>query len=333
MRRSARDSGPPRDDDHDVAGWKHSAWSQRAAAKIAELQSQLNRIEKIGLAEPDIAIAEKTRSHLRAARDAVSRRSGMWARMAGYTTDRAFANIHRAEVQLLHLTPEEDLRWRGAVVLAQARQHLGAADPRLQILEARLASTKNELHPTLRDLAVTTLLAAHDAEETETARVRSFRNILAASVLVTSVIAVLLLVWAYVSPTALPPNLCAADRCPVKSAPSGSDVALVEFVGLGAAALAGAVSLRSIQGTATPYSVPMMLVLLRLPVGALSALFGVLLINGEFIPGLTQLDSGSQIVAWAIAFGIFQEGVTRMVDRQGDAVLTNARGSERGFRT
>ena len=62
---------------------------------------------------------------------------------------------------------------------------------------------------------------------------------------------------------------------------------LVEFIGMCAAAVAGAISLRHIQGTATPYMVPMVLMLLRLPLGALSALLGIILIRGEFVPGLT----------------------------------------------
>ncbi|WP_129842233.1 hypothetical protein [Streptomyces sp. RFCAC02] len=316
------------DEDADVAGRGRAAWAQRAGAAIAELQSQLNRIECVGLSAPDAAIAEKTRTHLRAAREAVDERGGPWARLTGAATDRAFANIHRAEVHLLRLTPESDLAWRGAVVLARARRHLAASDPRLRLLEGRLAGSGDRLEPPLRDLAVTTLLAAHAAQEEETARIRSFRNILAAAVALTGLIAILMVVWAYANPSALPPHLCAAETCPTASRPGGGDVAVVEAAGLSAAALAGAVSIRSIQGTSMPYSVPMMLILLRLPVGALAALLGIFLVNAQFIPGLTRLDSGSQIVGWAVAFGILQESVTRMVDRQGNAVLAR-RGAER----
>jgi hypothetical protein len=319
------------DSDNDVAGRKRASWCQRVAAQVAELQSQLNRVEKLNLSDADREIAKKTRAHLNKAREATNDKGRLLAKFTGAGIDKAYSNIHRAEVQLLHLTPDADLTWRGTVVLAQARQHLGPSDPRLQILENRLATSNNELQPPVRELAVTTLLAAHDAEESERAQARSFRNILAASFIVTSIIAALFVIWGYVKPDVLPPNLCFGHTCPVGSTPDGTDVAVVEAVGTGAAVLAGAVSLRSMQGTSTPYSVPAMLVLLRIPVGALSALFAICLINGRFIPGLTRLDTGPQIIAWAIAFGIIQETVTRMVDRQGDAVLSNVRGSERGF--
>lgn len=100
---------------------------------------------------------------------------------------------------------------------------------------------------------------------------------------------------------------------------------------LKAAGLAGSLAIRKIRGTNTPYSIPAMLILLRLPIGALSALFGIMLINGEVIPGLSNLDSTPQIAAWAIIFGIAQESVTRLIDAQGNKVLGNVRGPERGF--
>ncbi|MFH9015413.1 hypothetical protein ACH4C6_29095 [Streptomyces sp. NPDC017943] len=74
------------------------------------------------------------------------------------------------------------------------------------------------------------------------------------------------------------------------------------------------------------------LLLLRLPVGALAAVFGLLVIQGGFVPGLTDLDSGAQILAWALMFGIAQETVTRLVDQQSKRVLGNVRGPSRGLR-
>jgi hypothetical protein len=65
-------------------------------------------------------------------------------------------------------------------------------------------------------------------------------------------------------------------------------------------------------------------------VGALSGLFGILLIQVMFIPGLSDLDSGPQILAWAIFFGILQESVTRMVDNQGRDLLKGVREPVRG---
>jgi hypothetical protein len=67
--------------------------------------------------------------------------------------------------------------------------------------------------------------------------------------------------------------------------------------------------------------VPVALALLKLPTGALTAVLGLLLMSGEFVPGLTSLDSSAQIIAWAIVLGYAQQIFTRFVDNQGQAVL------------
>jgi hypothetical protein len=40
------------------------------------------------------------------------------------------------------------------------------------------------------------------------------------------------------------------------------------------------------------------LALLKVPLGALTAVLGLLLMSGGFVPGLSALDSSAQILAW-----------------------------------
>jgi hypothetical protein len=61
----------------------------------------------------------------------------------------------------------------------------------------------------------------------------------------------------------------------------------------------------------------------KLPAGALTAIAGLVLIKGDFVPGFSQLDSQGQILAYAIAFGVAQHLVTRFVDQRADDVLSN----------
>jgi hypothetical protein len=83
--------------------------------------------------------------------------------------------------------------------------------------------------------------------------------------------------------------------------------------------------LRRERGTSMPFSVPVVLGLLKLPTGALSAVLGLLLIRGEVVPGLTALDTSGQIIAWAILFGAGQQVFMRLIDQQGGQVLDEAR--------
>ncbi|MGH3241141.1 MAG: hypothetical protein ACRDNL_12235 [Spirillospora sp.] len=105
-----------------------------------------------------------------------------------------------------------------------------------------------------------------------------------------------------------------------------ADYIVVEFVGLVAAGIAAATALRKIRGTATAFGIPVGLAMLKLPTGALTAVLGLLLMRGSFIPGLNALDSSAQIIAWAVVLGYSQELFTKFVDRQGQAVLDSVHG-------
>ena len=72
---------------------------------------------------------------------------------------------------------------------------------------------------------------------------------------------------------------------------------LVALLGLMGGGLSGALAIRHLQGSSTPYDVPVALSLLKLPSGALLALVGLLFVRGGFVPGLSQLDSQPQILA------------------------------------
>jgi hypothetical protein len=50
--------------------------------------------------------------------------------------------------------------------------------------------------------------------------------------------------------------------------------------------------------------------------------------RGQFVPGLTALDTSAQILAWALVFGYAQQLFTRFVDQQGQTVLNNVHSSE-----
>ncbi|MFI6039418.1 hypothetical protein ACIBBD_35915 [Streptomyces sp. NPDC051315] len=309
------------------------SWRERALARIGELRSQLNRLEKAdgGLGSEDLAAA---REHLLDAERAAKSRPSLKAGWYGSDVDRVFSNLHKAEVDVLRLTPSDCLTWQGPVVLAAVRQHLGLQDPRREVFERQLTGTEGKLLVEFREAAVVAMQAAHGAEEIERAKVRSFRNCVLLAVIGMFVIALALAVWGAISPSTL--AMCFDDprtgpACPVGSEPKREDVAIVEMVGLAGAALVGTLALRHIQGTTLPYSVPGTLLLLKLPAGAVCAVVGLLLIRGNIVPGLSDLDNTGQIIAWAVLLGVSQEIFTRMVDQRGQAVLENVRTASKAF--
>ncbi|MGW0903956.1 hypothetical protein [Streptomyces sp. NPDC002853] len=321
----------------DVAVHRNNSWCQRITAHIADLQGQINRFGKQSAenSPQDAEILQKAAMQLKAARDSLQE-SSLWSRSTGGATDRALANVHEAEVAILRIAPAEELRWKGLAVLVQARLHLDPEDLRLRHLEELLMQDGKytQLAEADRELAASALHAAYQAEEAERAKVRSFTHIVVAATTAMAFIAVGFAAWAFMDPsigrlfcfpenpdnTKEPPTVC-----PFGDVPSWESVWFIEFIGLLAAAVAGAVSLRRVRGSSGPYHVATSLLLLRLPVGALTAVIGIILLSGRFFPGLTALDTSTQIIAWAAAFGILQEVVTRTVDQQGQLLLDNVR--------
>jgi hypothetical protein len=216
---------------------------------------------------------------------------------------------------------------------------------------------RHELTQQEREVLVTTFHAASCETRKKHARVRSFRNLLLWCALALALTAAGIAALGALRPGVMP--LCFNPDglvvCPTKmvalekDAPATGqpaegttaaqqakadrkarntaqpiDVALVELMGLIGAALAAAATLRQMKGTSIPYDVPLALAVLKLPTGALTAALGFLLMRGDFVPGLSALDSPAQILAWAIVFGYSQQLFTRFVDQRGQSVLDSA---------
>ncbi|MFG1966578.1 hypothetical protein [Nonomuraea sp. NPDC049028] len=311
----------------DVPGKDACSWRQRALAHITELRSQLDGLDE----ESPVALGAQR--HLKAAEEAAARKPSLAGAWSGFAVDRTWANINEAEVALLRLMPDEELPWWGSDVLARALQHLGKQDPRRAKLEQLLLHQDGKLAPQDRTLAVITMQAANISAQQEKARLRSFRNTILVSTAVMAVIALVLAVVGFISPAVI--KLCFHDpttgpACPIGTEPNKWDVPVVELIGLTSASLVGAFGLRRIYGTSAPYMLPVVLSLLKLPAGAVSAVIGLMLIQGRFIPGLSNLDTSAQIIAWAAVFGAAQQIITGLVDEQGQNVLRSVRDSSRG---
>jgi hypothetical protein len=82
--------------------------------------------------------------------------------------------------------------------------------------------------------------------------------------------------------------------------------------------LTGALAVRRIRGTATPYAVPMLSLIVKLPIGALTAFGSLLLLH---LLSAFSVHSSVEIAAYAIIFGASQQAFTRLIDKQAQNVL------------
>jgi len=231
--------------------------------------------------------------------------------------------------------------------------HLPKDDPRRRRIK-EIAAQRRDPTPTEREIIAATVRRTSLESRREVTRVRSFRNVLVVCSIALTVAAAGLVLLAVLSPATVPmcfhpegtvvcPTHTVAVPGSASSPESGQeqqevdrvtratadrwDVPLVALLGLIAAALAAATALRRIHGTSTPYSLPVAVALLKLPSGALTAILGLLLMRGEFVPGLSALDSSAQIIAWAVIFGYSQQIFTRYVDDRAKTVLDGVKNS------
>jgi hypothetical protein len=277
------------------------------------------------------------------------------AGLGGASVERANGHIDAAEIELLRLAPDDYVCGQLPNIVGEVTAHLPKDDPRRRRIKeiAEQAKTRGPT-PAEREVVAAAVRRSSLESRREVTRVRSFRNLLVVCSIVLTVAVAGLVLLAVLSPATVP--MCfhpeGAVVCPTRTvAVAGSasgamsgqeqqrvdratratadswDVPLVALLGLIAAALAAATALRRIHGTSTPYSLPVAVALLKLPSGALTAVLGLLLMRGEFVPGLSALDSSAQIIAWAVIFGYSQQIFTRFVDQRAKTVLDNVKNS------
>ena len=104
---------------------------------------------------------------------------------------------------------------------------------------------------------------------------------------------------------------------------SVGDYAELELWGALGGLVGAVVALRRLRGSRRPPGLQIAQIVLKIPAGALLALFGVVLLQSGLLPLLTPAADG-QLVAYAMLFGFVQETLTRAVDRHVAALLAKA---------
>jgi hypothetical protein len=333
------------------------AWREEALARATEMETLSNWIDKLppdrrGEPEQDADrhLADAIRDHIAAVRTAAMA-GGPWMR-TGARLGRVASNLNAAEANLLRRAPLDYLFGELPSLEARVRRHLPVDDPRrvrVDDLAHGLRDGAGELTQRDRESLIAATRAASSAGEREQQRIRNFRTILAAATVLLFVIASIVGLLGALRPAMVAlcfePQQTRVIVCPtgqsvvpepngtdqdvddaVRGTVSAWDVPLVEILGLVTAGVTGAVALRHLRGSSTPFGVPVALTVLKLPTGALTAFLGLLLMRGGFVPGLTALDSTPQILAWAVIFGASQQLFTGLVDRQAQNVFDSVGG-------
>ena len=299
---------------------------------VQVLETRLDVALAQGLGPDQRAAADGVRRLLRKAEDAaygIDPKVGPFSRWwRGTLVEVSFQNLHAARAQMVDVYADEEVAAEIPAALARSQQALHADDPRRLAGEALTRMALGQQRAFLRRA----IEDSYDAMDRQHERLRSFRNIILIAALCIGVLVGATILVVRANPTYIP--LCFAANgegiegarfnCPTgTSVPTNhaSDIIVVALLGLLGGALAGAVSIRNLRGTSTPYDVPVALALLKVPLGAFTAIVGLVALQGSFVPGLSALDSQQQILAYALVLGYAQQVFTYSLDRKAQSLL------------
>src|SRR3954447_13905511 len=300
---------------------------------VQVLETRLDVAVAQGLGPDQRAAAEGVRRLLRRADDAahgVDPKPGPFSRWwNGTLVEAAFQNLHAARAQMVDVYDEAEIAAEIPSALARVQQTLHRDDPRRMIVDALRSQETARQRAFLRRA----IEDAYDALDRQHERLRSFRNIILMLALCIAVLVGLTIAGVWANPTIMPlcfpSNGIAGSRDKLLNCPTGTDVpsvtsmdiVVVALLGLLGGALAATMSIRNLRGTSSPYDVPIGLALLKVPLGAFTAILGLVAIRGDFIPGLSALDSQQQILAYALVLGYAQQVFTYTLDRRAQTLL------------
>ena len=356
-RRTAPEHDDNRDTPHPSNPVRSGAWPRQVRVEITRIENQLT-VALVGRSSPrSRAVARAIQAHLREAEEVIRR--PRWYKRCnpvdwwrGTSIEQAYRSLHAARVFLVELVGEEDLNALVPGVLARAQSSLPAIES--QRIEAEITPTAGR--KIKRAELIHILERVYAAADEAHTHIRRFRNVLLLTAAFIAAFTLLLICGVANHPAAVPlcfqPDITTAQAatlppnqmppshrlvCPSGEQamgkdplPSGLDVWIIAGLGLLGGGLASAISVRKIAGSATPYDVPLALALLKVPTGALTAVAGILLLGGGFVPGLSELDTQRQILAYALVFGYAQQLATRYLDDRATTLLADVTSTPSG---
>jgi hypothetical protein len=305
-----------------VSDWELivEARARRARGDLAALADQFEFRHECDTAKAALAVVDAI---LRQAAPLWLRPKAWWL---GSRVERAWRSLHEAEICVFAADPELDAR------LPALRERVAGSlpehDQRLKALNALKPGTR--LTSAERAIVIDAVRAAFDASDDEHTSARAFRNKLVVTALVLAGLNTLIGVVGLVRPGFLPMCVERADTpgrfiCVAGGATGGrDDVWLTQMMGA-AGAVVAAVMLLVRRPSLSPYILVGYQALIKVLLGALLAVIGVLALRSGIGDGLIGLRAQAALLIAAVVFGYAQQLGTRLLDNYADKLLDEVR--------
>jgi hypothetical protein len=314
-------------------GWEPAAdvndWELIVESRVRRVRSDLAALAD----RPEVRVEYHGAHEALAVVDAVlHQHTPVWRALpawwSGWRVERAWRALHEAEVFVT--AADAALAARLPALRERVALCLPATDQRRQTLEQLTPADP----PSVADRAVVTdaVRAAFDASDEAHAGARALRNKLFVAALVLVVLNTLLGVIGFVRPEFLPMCVDRVDEAPGHlvcasggSVPAAGEVWLVQVMGAVGAIITSVVLLVRRRPSLSPYVLAGYQALIKVLLGAVLAVVGVLALGAGLGEGLIGLRGQPAVLIAAVALGYAQQLGTRLVDNYADRLLNVVR--------
>lgn len=294
-------------------------WRWIVQERVTRIRDDIERIEALeeldDAARADLATAQE---HLLVASNLCIPRGDFLDWLTRTSCDAAFRRLHAAEALVTgHLSAaERSVRLRQ--LLFKADGVLDEGDPVLHV-----PALEDERVEHTRQLVLRYRNALDDAYK----QANSYRSrLLLLTVVITLFLAVLVAAagWGVFAFQLNAENEVEFGSIPdwEFQVPRALAAAAVCTFGAVGGLLAGAGPVSRLGGVYNPSNLPWYSLLLKIQMGALCGLIGVLFVLGGFAPEIHDAFNWKDVVLWGVVFGAAQQAVTRLVDRRVAAMVS-----------
>lgn len=237
----------------------------------------------------------------------------------GEQCDQAWRTVHEAEAHAVAMLPADRRVARMKEVLFDAASILDAHDPLTQLKPGDKPEDETPAK------ALELVARYRQAWDDRYSRSHSYRNRLIIMIAMVSFFLLVIVLAGYAGLIAITEGKQGFSLGPPAwtwQAPHLAEMIAIGTIGSVGGLLAGARRVTETGGVYNPFFLPMHSLFLKIQMGALCGLAGILVLLGGLAPEV-NVNGWASVAVWALVFGAAQQLLTQLVDRKVNALVSS----------